>query len=535
VATMVKSLFASCIVLALAFLLVTDLNAAGTTNTAGSSPASGLPPDGVPRPLAPNSTLWFQFNYGGDKTPIEMRLFDGGASDIHLSLYTPAQMEDLQRGDRVKPVGQMTRSGGAPKAELHWVGNFNRGGIYYVSILNPSGAAYTIRLIVLGESVQFPQTGLPHIVGSKTDAGATTAPTTNAPEAPIPPALNAPLPTNLIADTAPLNLPDYVGEQSITIPLTARPTQCTPASAMPADVTHSVLLCPNQTYAAFHVSGNNLTVYGDPNALIQGTPRGFGITVTGNNVAIVGVRIEANTHPADINKWLCLFDACSYDTMYQKETVRGGSGYGGGVLLQNNSNAAVIGSVVWGGTIGVASVHSSNNKIVGNNLSNLNGWGTYLQFSDHNYVVGNTFDRVNRGCVGPDGFYYQSGCESAGFACIGCQNSVVVSNECSHAGNCYYAAGDGGLASNGNKFFNNRCIAANNNCFEVTFSQDNQFDYNVATSDPASGTQCTYPFWIAGSIVQFGKHNEWACARAQKKAEEESRDSTNVPTEIRGL
>ncbi len=529
--TMVKSLFAFCLVLALAFLLVTNVNAANATNTAGSSPTLALPPDGVPRPLAPNSTLWFQFHYGGDKTPIELRLLDGGAPDIHVSLYTPAQMDDLQRGDRVKPVGQMTRSGGAPEAELHWVGDFNRGGIYYVSIQNPSSAAYTIRLLVRGVSVQFPQTGIEPQVN-------TDSPTTNPPQALAPPPPNAPappLPTNLIANTLPLDIPDYVGEKPVWIPLTARPAQCTPASAMPADVTHSILLCPNQLYQAFRVSGNNLTVYGDPNALIQAAPRGFGITVTGNNVAIVGVRIEANTHPADLNKWLCLFDACSYDTIYQKETVRGGSGYGGGVLLQNNSNAAVIGSVVWGGTIGVASVHSSNNKIVGNNLSNLNGWGTYLQFTDHTYVVGNTFDSVNRGCVGPDGFFYQSGCESAGLACIGCQNSIVVSNECSHAGNCYYAAGDGGLASNGNKFFNNRCIAANNNCFEVTFSQGNQFDYNVATFDPASGTQCTYPFWIAGSIVQFGKHNDWACARAQKKAEEESRDSTNMPTEIRGL
>jgi hypothetical protein len=91
---------------------------------------------------------------------------------------------------------------------------------------------------------------------------------------------------------------------------------------MPANVTRSILLCPNETYAAFRVSGSNLTVYGDPTALVQANPRGFGITVTGNNVAIVGVRVAAITHPADVNTWLCLFEACAYETIYQQGTVR---------------------------------------------------------------------------------------------------------------------------------------------------------------------------------------------------------------------
>ena len=535
---MVKLLVASLIVITLALSLLTTVNAAGTTPSAGSSPNAGLPPDGVPRPLAPDSTLWFQFTYGGDKTPLELRLLDGGAPDIHFALYTPDQMAQLLGGDTVKPVGQTTRINGEPEQEIHWNGNFNRYGNYYVEIDNPSALTLTIRLVAMGASVSFPQTVIQPIADI---AAPSTGDANNSDTAPAPapaqpnnvPAL--PLPPALVADHVRVDLPDYVGMPSLSIPLTARPAQCTPANALPANVTQSVLLCPNQTYAPFNVTGSNLTIYGDPNALVQGAPRGFGITVTGNNVAVVGVRVQANTHPADMNKWLCLFDACSYNTMYQQETVHGGSGYGGGILLKNNSNASVINSVVWDGTIGVASVGGTNNKIIGNTLSNLNGWGTYLQFTDNNYVIGNTFDDVNRACVGPDGFYYQSGCESAGFACVGCQNSVIVNNECARAGNCYYAAGDGGLASNANRFFNNRCEAASNNCFEVTFSQGNQFDYNVASADPATGQQCTYPFWIAGSVVQFGKHNDWACTRSQKRAQDESSSSTNQPTQVNGL
>lgn len=538
---MVKILVASLIVIVHALSLLTTVNAAGTTPGAGSSPNAGLPPDGVPRPLAPNSTLWFQFTYGGDKTPLELRLLDGGAPDIHFALYTPDQMTQLLGGDRVKPIGQSTRVNGEPAEEIHWSGTFNRFGIYYVAINNPSALTLTVRLVAIGSSVSFPRTVIEPVVNSTAPndtetKSADTAPSPMLPNAttlPNEPAL--PLPPGLVANSVPVDIPSYLGIPALSIPLTARPAQCTPANALPAQVTHSILLCPYQIYPPFTITGNNLTIYGDPNALVQGAPRGFGITVTGNNVAVVGVRVAANTHPADMNTWLCLFDACSYHTMYQKDTVHGGIGYGGGILLRNNSNASVINSVVWGGTIGVASVHSTNNKIVGSNLSNLNGWGAYLQSTEHNYVIGNTFDDVNRACVGPDGFYYQSGCESAGFACVGCQNSFVVSNECDRAGNCYYAAGDGGLASNGNRFFNDRCAGASNNCFEVTFSQGNQFDYNVASSDPATGVECAYPFWIAGSIVQFGKHNDWACTRSPKRAQEESGSSTNQPTQVNGL
>jgi parallel beta-helix repeat protein len=520
------------VVLGLALLAPAGIVAEGLANV-GFSPETGLSPDGVPRPLAPHSALWFQFTYGGDRTPIEIHLLDGGAPDISFALYTPEAMALRGRGEPYKPIGQMSRASGEPARELVWAGKFNGGGTYYVVVRNPSSLAHTIRLIARGSAVDFPHTIIQVTPLGSDDGGGADAPQDRAALTSAGPA--APLPANLTAGGAWVDIPEYVGVGSFSIPLTARPSRCTPANAMPGNVTRSILLCPNQLYAPFRVTGSNLTVYGDPTALVQGPPRGFGITVTGNNVSIVGVRVAATTHPADVNKWLCLFEACTYNTMYQNETVRGGIGYGGGILLKDNANSAVIHSIVWGGTIGVASVRGHNNRIIGNTLSNLNGWGAYLMFTRRNFVVGNTFDDVNRGCVGPDGFYYGSGCESAGFACVGCQDSVVVSNTCARAGNCYYATGDGGLPSNANKFYNNHCAAASNNCFEITFSQANKFDYNVATSDPNTGQQCAYPFWIAGSIVEFGKHNDWACTRGQKRAEEESKSATPLPTEIRGL
>lgn len=518
--------------LVLILLLAPAALHADDVRVAGTTPELGLPPDGVSRPLAPNSTLWFQFQYGGDRSPIEIRLLDGRAPDIRFAVYTPDEMEAIRRGESTKPIGQMTRASGEPPRDLVWAGNFNAFGNYYVAVSNFSGLAYTIRLYAMGKSVMFPHT----TYGVTTEPAAEKSNVTDEQDrrADLFSAA-APLPAGLISGNIYVEIPPYVGLPSFSVPLTARPARCTPAAAMPANVSRSVLLCPNQTYAPFRVTGSNLTVYGDATAIVLGAPRGFGITVTGSNVTVVGVRVAAVTHPADSNTWLCLFDACSYDTIYQKGTVHGGTGYGGGILLQDNSNSAVLDSAVTGGTIGVAAVHSANAKIFRNNLSRANGWGVYLTGTDRAFVVNNTLDDVNRGCIGPDGFFYQSGCESAGLACAGCQNSVIVSNTCARAGNCYYADGLGGMKSNANKFFNNYCAAARNNCFEVTYTQDNQFDYNTATADPATGENCAYPFWISGSIVQFGKHNNWACARSQNRAEEESKNSTLEPTEVRGL
>ncbi|MBI4675813.1 MAG: right-handed parallel beta-helix repeat-containing protein [Chloroflexi bacterium] len=519
--------------LALIFFLGPLTLGAEGKHTAGSTPEFGLPPDGVPRPLSPYSTLWFQFQYRGDRTPIEIRLLDGLAPDIQFAVYTPELMEKIQRGEPHKPIGQMVRANGEPARDLSWAGKFPNSGKYYVAVQNPSALTRSIRLLAMGTAVEFPHTtGISNAEQPKQNQPAAAAQASRDVSA-QPPA--SAMPAHLIANAVWVELPGYVGAASFSIPLTARPARCTPANAMPANVTRSVLLCPNETYAPFRVTGSNLTVYGDPTALVQGAPRGFGITVTGNNVAIVGVRVAAATQLTDVNTWLCLYEACTYDTIYQKGAVRGGIGYGGGILLQNNSNTAVIHSTVWGGTIGVASMRSTNNKIVGNNLSNLNGWGVYLMSANNTFVVNNTLNDVNRGCTGPDGFFYQSGCESAGFACAGCQHSIIVGNTCTRAGNCYYADGLGGIKSNANRFFNNYCAAASNNCFEVTYTQGNQFDYNIATADPATGTNCAYPFWISGSIVQFGKHNDWACTHSQKRAEEESKISTLEPTEVRGL
>lgn len=341
-----------------------------------------------------------------------------------------------------------------------------------------------------------------------------------------------PDPGRVVATIA-LVLPDYAGAPALSIPLQANPANCTAPSQLPAVVDHTIALCANQVYPPFRVSGSNITVYGDPagTARIHAPGRIFGITVNGSNITIAGVHVEADTDPADLNTWLCLYDNCTY----KGNVSRGGRAYGGGILLDGTTNVAVISSTVSSGVIGVASVHGSNNKIVNNNLSNLNGWGAYLFYSDDTVVLGNTFDDVTRSCMGPDGSSFTSGCESAGIAVIRSEANLFVNNRCERSSDCIYASGDGGYSSNYNKFLSNYCAASPHNCYEITFSNGNQFDYNVATSDPGTGAPCTYPFWISGSAVDLGPHNIWDCKLSAQQAFADSQRATEITTAAPGF
>lgn len=355
---------------------------------------------------------------------------------------------------------------------------------------------------------------------------------TSTPAKMIRPKQPTPDPGRIVA-TVGITLPDYISVPAVSIPLQAVPSACTAPAQLPAVVDHTISLCANQEYPPIRVNGNNLTIYGDPagTALIRAPGRTFGITVNGSNITIAGVHVDADVDPDDLNIWLCLYDNCTFKGIQRL----GGRTYGGGILLDGTTNVSVISSTVSSGVIGVASVHGSNNKIVNNNLSNLNGWGAYLFYSDNSVVLGNALNDITRSCMGPDGASFTSGCESAGIAVIRSETNLFVNNHCERSSDCIYASGDGGYSSNDNKFLNNYCAASPHNCYEITFSTGNRFDYNVATSDPGTGAPCTYPFWISGSAVDLGPHNIWDCKLSAQQAFNDSQRATEITTAASGF
>ncbi len=324
-------------------------------------------------------------------------------------------------------------------------------------------------------------------------------------------------------------LPASLNRGALALPVPPQPSQCTHASQMPSTIHQSVTLCPGETYSTINISGSNIGIFADSGrtAVIRSYGRGWGIIADGNNIHINGVAIRATTDPNDLTIILCLYPTCSKGN---GGVAIGGPSYGGGILLRA-SNSSVVNSDVQGGVNGVAAVNVRNIALVNNVLDKNTGWGSYNYNVANSYFVGNSFDDDNRGCVGYDGNYQPTGCESAGWVSISSPNNVLAANTCSNSGDCYYMNGEGGQGSNYNKLHGNRCWASPHNCFEATFSLGNEFVGNVTGADPYSGQACQYPFWVGGSQVIFGQ-NTWACAISVQKSIERATDSTNVPTNV---
>lgn len=331
-------------------------------------------------------------------------------------------------------------------------------------------------------------------------------------------------PANNLAPARTLNvdLPPTLHPLTLAVNIPAEPLDCTPAERMPEVVTFSIKLCPGQVYRPFVVRGQDIGIFGHPEATIQVEGRRFGIVVEGAHIFLQNLVIRATTDPADAATLLCLYPDC--------RGRPGGVAYGGGILVRA-LETTIMDSTVSGGVAGIAAERVTGLKLIHNRLDNSTGWGSYNFAVNESFFVGNSWSNNNRSCTTAEGQYLPTGCESAGWLCIACQRNIIARNTCSNSGDCYYMNGEGGLASNHNRFHQNQCRAAPHNCYEVTFSMGNEFVENIAEGDPLTGAACQYPFWVGGSWVIFAR-NQWKCAISAEKALQEASDSTHVPTRI---
>ncbi len=467
--------------------------------------AQGVRADTPTVTLLAGAKIDYRFDYRGDGSQIRVAIDDTDASALELGVYTPAQVDALRRGETVTPVGR-----GMPSKEhaLFWAGGFRVPGVYHAIVTNRSANALTFRIDIGGDSVS----GAAQVYAVATPPANTIS-------------------TQGTQKVLTVALPPSVGA-NLKLTLPAEPGACTHNNKLPAVINASTKLCPNEIYPPLRISGNNIGLFTDAarTAIVTSAGRQYAITVEGNSNWIEGVVVQARADTKDLGAWLCLYDECLFPTRPVTTTVRGGTGYGGGILLRG-SNSTVHGVTVKGGTIGVATVDGRNNFIIDNQLSDLNGWGSYNVNSVATYYVGNTLDRDNHGCTMPDGRKLLHGCETAGWVCLNCQANWIVRNHCELSGNCYYMSGERGLASNDNRLVANYCAGATDNCFEITFGQRNVLQDNVSTVEPDTDAPCKYPFWIGGSVVYF-KGNSWECSVDADDAFSEARDSTIVATNI---
>lgn len=438
--------------------------------------------------LLPHAKHEYRFDYKGDKTQIDIVV--EAPDGVELDVFVPNQPD---------PIGQGSRG----KDGLHWSGKFNVPGVYRAVVQNKTDGPILYSIAFLGESVNnvgmILQDTAPSSANVSTQGGRKT--------------LNLKLPSGNVRLTSPLI-----------------PVNCTPANALPPIINTSLKLCPNEIYPPLHLVGNKLGLFGDDahSAILNAAGRQFALVMEGNGNWLDGVVIQSAPDAADNGAFLCQYDECEFPTQPDKTIIKGGLGYGGGVLLLGANNL-VHDVTVRGGTIGIATVDGYNNTLVENNLSDLNGWGSFNIRSANSVYVGNQFNRDNHGCTTPDGNKFEHGCETAGWVCLQCNNNLVLRNHCEASGNCYYMSGERGLASNNNRFVENYCAASPNNCFELTFSRGNILQDNVTTAHPQTGAACKYPFWIGGSTVYFGK-NTWGCTISPQDSIGDAIKSTSVPT-----
>lgn len=108
------------------------------------------------QPLNPGESRWVAFEYLGDGSQIEVWLEVEPDAGVAFGVWTPEQMQRLEQGEDVEPVG---RGSADPYADgrLIWSGNFNVAGTYYVGVEhtgNQAGAAY-YQLDIVGDGVWF--------------------------------------------------------------------------------------------------------------------------------------------------------------------------------------------------------------------------------------------------------------------------------------------------------------------------------------------------------------------------------------------
>lgn len=321
--------------------------------------------------------------------------------------------------------------------------------------------------------------------------------------------------------TISVNLPATLKRSDLTLQVPVEPKQCTPANAMPDVVDRTVKLCGGQEYRPFLVRGENIGVFGDKSSVIRSQGRGYGIIVEGANNLIQNVLIRGTTDRSDENIMLCLYPDC--------RGSQGGVAYGGGILVRA-PGTMIMDTDIAGGVVGIAAERVNGIKLINNRLDDSSGWGSYNFAVESSYFVGNSWSRDNRACT-TDGGYLPTGCESAGFLCIACQQNIIAKNFCVNSGDCFYLNGEGNLTSNNNRFHQNECRASPHNCYEVTFATGNEFVENIARDDPETGAACKYPFWIGGSQVIFSR-NQWSCSISPEVSVEHATASTHIPTGI---
>ena len=145
-----KLVLATMLLVAVVFVAAigtSNVFAQGPFNT---SPGSALFVDNLPHFIPPNTTLWYKFPYNGDRSTIEIKLFDGVTKQLQFNFYAPDQIgADFSFSDT--PIGRGMPPSGSN--DLQWKGLFYGPGIFFIQVINNTSTGQPFQLSVAGGGV----------------------------------------------------------------------------------------------------------------------------------------------------------------------------------------------------------------------------------------------------------------------------------------------------------------------------------------------------------------------------------------------
>lgn len=134
--------------------------AAAPTNT---FPGGAATIDNQSHSISANASLWYRFEYAGDRSEIMATLVNGTNSGLAFEVYTSAQISKwwenppIGRGTPV-PLNCQTNkprlNGGCQGRDLRWLGSFNARGTYYIRIINLTGSDMSFQLVIAGTGLR---------------------------------------------------------------------------------------------------------------------------------------------------------------------------------------------------------------------------------------------------------------------------------------------------------------------------------------------------------------------------------------------
>lgn len=146
----------------------------------GAGPNDPLSAAGNWLTAAPQSNLWFYFDYAGDKSIVQVDVDDNAAPGVRLAIFTPDQATAFVQDATTQPVGWGTPPGSNSEAAVHdliWRGGFNFGGRFFAVVQNTNPTPMAFRITISGTNVITAPTPLPTPTLNLPNPFATSVPT----------------------------------------------------------------------------------------------------------------------------------------------------------------------------------------------------------------------------------------------------------------------------------------------------------------------------------------------------------------------